>query len=226
MKSAISVLRQRTVSERTAALVGIVAFGAATAVVANPLIRSDEEYTRDFRSDYCNFVSTGETTYFILDPGFQLVLEGVDEGEKVRVVQTVLDRTETVEVPGVGQVEVRAVEDREWVDGEMAETSTTYFAICEQTGDVYEFGNDSYEHVDEGSRELKSSWRAGQPDADGVASAGIYVPGTFLVGARYFQEMADGVAMERAENIEETLMSNPASTLPFNTATPSSFFQP
>ena len=205
MKSATSILRLRRNSARVGALVGFTALEAAVTATANPLLRSDAEYTRNFLADHCAFASRGETTYFVLEPGYQLVFEGEDEGESVRVVQTVLDRTETLELPGVGPVEVRAVEDREWVDGEMAETSIAYLAICEQTGDVYEFGGDAYIHDADGGRKLESSWRAGRPDADGLAEPGIYVPGTFLVGARYFQEMAEGLAMERAENVEAGL---------------------
>ncbi len=39
------------------------------------------------------------------------------------------------------------------------------------------------------------------------------MPGTFLVGARYFQQMADGYSSERAENMEDGLtIETPAGT--------------
>jgi hypothetical protein len=40
----------------------------------------------------------------------------------------------------------------------------------------------------------EGAWRAG---VDG-ARAGMVMPGTFLLGSRYFQEIAPGVAMDRA----------------------------
>ena len=30
----------------------------------------------------------------------------------------------------------------------------------------------------------------------------MIMPGTFLLGARYFQELADGIALDRAEHME------------------------
>ena len=57
-------------------------------------------------------VTTGQNTYFILEPGFQLVLEG---GNEVLAI-TVLD--ETIEIDGV---HTRVVEEREWKNGELIE---------------------------------------------------------------------------------------------------------
>ncbi len=149
-------------------------------------------FTKDFMIEQCTFSNTGRNPYFILEPGFQLVLEGKQEGEEVRLVITVLNETETV-----NGVVTRVVEERETKDGELVEVSRNFFAICNETNSVFYHGEetDIYENGEIVSHE--GAWRAG---TDG-AEPGIIMPGTVLKGARYFQEMAPGVAMDRAEII-------------------------
>jgi hypothetical protein len=90
-------------------------------------------WQKDFDLSKCNMVATGRNDYFILEPGFQLVLEG--GGTRVQI--TVLDETRPV-----GGVLTRVVEEREWKKGQLYEVARNYFAICEQTKDVYYFGED------------------------------------------------------------------------------------
>ena len=156
------------------------------------------EFTADFRLENCTFETLGENPYFILRPGYRLVLEGEEDGEEVRVEITVLDETEVVLLDGVGEVEARVVEERESVAGEVAEISRNFFALCSETNDIYYFGEDVeiYEEGEAVSHE--GAWRAGE---DG-ARPGLMMPGTFLLGSRYYQEQAPGVAMDRGENVE------------------------
>ncbi len=164
----------------------------------------DEEpqFTTEFRLEDCKFKTRGANTYFILKPGYQLVLEGEEDGETLRVVITVLSRTENISLPDIGTVKTRVVEERETVNGELVEVSRNFFAICEKTNDVFYFGEDVdiYENGEIVSHE--GAWRAGGPDNNGLAEPGIIMPGTFLLGARYFQEQADGIALDRAEHVE------------------------
>src|SRR5205823_3138725 len=81
----------------------------------------------------CKMMTTGRNPYFILEPGFQLVLQGGDT--KVQI--TVLDETRTVD-----GVATRVVEEREWKGGQLYEIARNYFAICDQTKDVFYFGED------------------------------------------------------------------------------------
>jgi hypothetical protein len=115
----------------------------------------------------------------------------------VRAEITVLEDTETV----MG-IETRVVEEREFVDGELAEVSRNFFALCIETGNVFYFGEDVevYEYDDDGNLigiTNPGEWRAG---VDGAAP-GVIMPGSPMLGARFFQEMAPGVAMDRAEVI-------------------------
>jgi hypothetical protein len=163
------------------------------------VMEEDEpEFTADFRPEDCTFETVGENAYFILRPGYQLVLEGEVDGEMVRVEITVLDETQDIVLQEMGEVETRIVEEREYGDGEILEISRNFFAICNETSDVYYFGEevDIYEDGEVVSHE--GAWRAGE---DG-AKAGLMMPRTFLFGSRYFQEQVPGVAMDRAENVE------------------------
>ncbi|MBI1880430.1 MAG: hypothetical protein HYR94_19810 [Chloroflexi bacterium] len=55
----------------------------------------------------------------------------------------------------------------------------------------------------------EGAWRAGEAGA----TPGIIMPGTFLLGSRYFQEQAPDVAMDRAEHVAMGLDVNvPAGT--------------
>jgi hypothetical protein len=167
--------------------------------------RTDRSWQQEFDLASCTLATTGRNRFFVLEPGFQLVLEGGNrDGGHTRVQITVLD--ETRQVAGVG---TRVVEEREWKDGELYEVSRNYFALCRQTGDVFYFGED----VDyyENGRVVKhdGSWLAGT----GGNRAGLAMPGTPRAGMRYYQEVAPGVAMDRAEivSLNETCQT-PAGT--------------
>jgi hypothetical protein len=156
----------------------------------------DDEFTSQFRLQDCKFKTRGSNPYFVLDPGFRLILEGEDEGEELLLQITVLNETEFIDLSeqGLGVIPTRIVEEREWVDGELEEVSRNYFAACQQTGAVYYFG----EEVDPPG----GSWRAGENGA----RPGLIMPGTFLLGSRYFQEIAaEDEAIDRGENTDMDL---------------------
>jgi hypothetical protein len=151
-----------------------------------PETNPEAEWQEDFDYSSCTMSTEGSSDYFILEPGFQLVLEGGNE----KLAITVLE--DTIEVDGTL---TRVVEEREWRNNEIIEISYNFFAYCEETGDVFYYGED----VDMFSGGTLSShqgaWRAGEDDA----RAGLIMPGTPAVGMKYFQEIAPGVAMDRAE---------------------------
>jgi hypothetical protein len=147
-------------------------------------------WQQEFGIAKCNLLTTGRNSYFILEPGYQLVLEGGD----TRVQITVLNETKMI-----GSVNTRVVEEREWKNGKLYEVAKNYFAICEQTKDVFYFGED----VDfyENGKVVKhdGSWLAG-----GANKPGLMMPGSPKPKMRYYQELAPGVAMDRAEIISVT----------------------
>jgi hypothetical protein len=148
-------------------------------------------YTDSFMLETCGgFASAGRNPFFILEPGHRSTLSGLEDGVEVRVTITVLNQTKTV-----NGVSARVVEERETHDGELAEVSRNYFAICKRSNSVVYFGEDV--DIYEGGAVVghDGSWRAGVNGA----MAGIIMPGTVLLGARYHQEVAPGVALDRAE---------------------------
>jgi hypothetical protein len=147
-------------------------------------------FTRNFRLDDCEFATVGDNPFFPLKPGLTTVLEGVVDGERTRLKITVLHKTITI-----AGVRARVVEEREHVDGKLFEVSRNYFAHCDGNGTVFYLGEDVdfYENGQIVSHE--GAWRH---EVNG-ARAGVIMPGIALLGSRYFQEVAPGVALDRAE---------------------------
>jgi hypothetical protein len=95
--------------------------------------QSVPEWQEEFDFSNCTLSTEWTNDYFILEPGFQLVLEG---GNEVLAI-TILD--DTIEIDGIL---TRVVEEREWRNEELIEVSRNFFAICEETKDIYYYGED------------------------------------------------------------------------------------
>ena len=152
-----------------------------------------EFWQTEFPIKECKLATSGRGTYFVMEPGFQIVLEGDD----TRLQITVLDETRTVD-----GIETRVIEEREWKNGELYEVSRNFFAMCPDTKDAFYFGEevDFYENGKIVKHE--GAWLAG---VNGN-KAGMIMAGAPRVGQKYYQEMAPGVAMDRAEiiSLDET----------------------
>lgn len=165
-----------------AVLMGLAVGGGLLASAQAP---AGKGWVDRFGVDKKDFVSVGANDYFRLEPGYVLVLE---KG-KVRLVITVLDETRLVD-----GVETRVVEERESKAGRLVEVSRNFFAFNTADRGVYYFG----EEVDiyENGRIVRheGAWESGQRGA----RFGLMVPGRPEVGARFYQEIAPGAAMDRA----------------------------
>lgn len=139
--------------------------------------KEGQTYTDTFIVDEKDLAATGRNPYFILEPGYQLYLESPDKKDTLTI--SVLDETKRV-----AGIETRVVEERETADGKVKELSRNYFAICRRSNSVYYFGEDT-----------GGAWMHGQKGA----RFGLLMPGTPLVGSRYYQEIAPGTAMDRTE---------------------------
>ncbi len=172
----------------------------AFATAAAQGMGSKSSWQEEFGISKCNLLTTGKNPYFILEPGYQLVLQGGDT--KLQI--TVLEETKTV-----AGVVTRVVEEKEWKHGQLHEISRNYFAFCEQTKDVFYFGEDVDNYKKGKVANHDGSWLAGQ---DGKR-AGLMMPGTPKVGMKFYQEIAPGLAMDRAEivSLDETCKT-PAGT--------------
>ncbi len=143
-------------------------------------------WQEEFGLDDCSLTDKGQNDFFILAPGFQITLEG--GGDKV--VITVLDETRQIE-----GFSTRIVEEKEWKSGDLVEISRNYYALCEETKDVFYFGEEVDMYKDGDIVNHFGAWLHGENGA----KAGLIMPGTPTVGMKYFQEIAPGVAMDRAE---------------------------
>ena len=150
------------------------------------------KWQKSFDLDNRKLASKGKGKFFILEPGYQLVLEGKEGRHTVKMVITVLDQTKKI-----GNVETRVVEERETVDGKLVEISRNFFAICEKTKDVFYFGEEVDDYKDGKVVAHAGAWLAGEKDA----KPGMIMPGNPVVGAKFYQEIAPKKAMDRAEII-------------------------
>ena len=176
------------------------------------------QFTRDFDLRRCTWAWNGsENRYFPLRGSLQAILAGEeeDDGElvDVQVEITVLRQTRRIsfDLPGDGRVTAiaRIVQEREWIDDELVEVSRNFFARCRQTGDVFYFGEEVDLYEDGEIVGHDGAWLAGRNGA----LPGIIMPGRFLLGSRYYQEVAPGVALDRGENVAMGLtFDTPAGT--------------
>jgi len=165
---------------------------ALSCVVVHHALAQDLQ--EEFNIAKRKLIHTGKSKYFILEPGFQVVLKS----RKVKMTTTVLN--ETKEINGIV---TRVVEEKEEENGKLTEITRNFFAIDQETGDVFYFGEevDFYKQgkiVDHGG-----SWEAYKNSS----KPGMLMPGNPKVGMRYYQEFAPGVAMDWAEvlSISETV---------------------
>lgn len=149
----------------------------------------NEKFTDSFMQDNCTFSSTGKNEYFILEPGYQLTLRGIKNRDTTKLVITVLNETRKI-----NNTETRIVEENESVNNRTVEISRNYYAICKQTNTVFYFGEDVDVYKNGKIINHEGAWIA-----EGKNKAGIQMPGVFLLGSRYYQEIAPGIAMDRAE---------------------------
>ena len=157
-------------------------------------------WQEEFSLEERELVPTGRNPFFIREPGFQMSLEGGSE----RLVITVLDETKVVD-----GVVTRVVEEREWKNGEIVEVSRNFFAICRETSDVFYFGEEVDMYKDGVVAKHEGDRLAGEENA----RPGMIMSGSPRVAMKYYQEIAPGVAMDRAEVLSLTAsLETPAGT--------------
>lgn len=174
---------------------------AALAPLASA-IAQEAGFTDQFPIAACNFKTQGGNAFLKLHPNRQLYLSNercVDEGdcdELVKLWITVLPETRVIRFFDNGKkqiVRTRVLEEYETADGEVEEISHNFVASCEPMNDVYYFGED----VEDGDgNPLPDSWLAGR---DGARPGILLADRAFLLGSRYYQEVAPN-AQDRGEH--------------------------
>jgi len=182
------------------------ALAAAFGGPITPVQAQDEiPYTDTFFLEDCRLGPRGTNDYFIpLKPGCFLRFEGEEDGESRTLLISVLRPTKLV-----AGVQCAIVREMEWEDDELTEISLNYFAICQKCNDIFYFGEDV--DIYEGGQVVshEGAWLAGKKGA----KPGLIMPGRPLNGARYFQEIAPRVALDRAEHLNDKVtVQTPAGT--------------
>lgn len=152
----------------------------------------------------CSFVPRSDHPYFPLRPGHQLLLQGEEDGENVEVIWEVLNDPKALSFVLDGrrwEIDVAVVRETESTDGELTEISHNYFAQCLETGSVFYFGEDVDDYEEGEIVGHGGAWLAGQ----GGSRPGVIMPGQFVVGDEYPQEIAPGVAEDTAINVASGL---------------------
>ena len=163
---------------------------------------NSQEWQNSFKLEDCDLASNGANSYFILEPGYQLILEGQEDGADIQLKITVLDETKIV-----NGTEARVVEERETEGGELTEVSKNWFVVCKPSNDIFYLGEevDIYENGKVVDHE--GAWEAGVKDA----KLGLIMSGKPEVGMKYYQEIAPGVAEDRAEVVGlDNVLDTPA----------------
>lgn len=132
----------------------------------------------------------------------QDILEGTEDGKKIRIERTMKAEIHKTFQVGDKTVEVLVMEDREIEDGELSEVALDYFAQSDD-GTVYYFGEDVDEYKDGKVISHKGSWLYGKD----TQTPGIIIPGNPKVGDKFKSEDVSETINESNEvvSISETV---------------------
>jgi hypothetical protein len=122
----------------------------------------------------------------------QDILEGTEEGEKVRVERTRKEGTKTFTINGK-TVAALIVEDREFVDGEIHEVAQDYFAQADD-GTVYYLGEDVDDYENGQIVGHGGAWLYGVH----TNKLGVVMPANPKVGSRFTPENVPEITREDA----------------------------
>ena len=138
-----------------------------------------------------SFVTKGTNPFWVLTPGFHEVLEGQKSGNTSKVDITVTNGTRTT----ADGFNTRVVEELDYVNGQLIETTEDYLAISTRTNSVYYFGEAATQYQNGQVVGHSGSWESGVKGAH----FGMLMPGTVLLGARFQQEVAPGIALDQSQ---------------------------
>jgi hypothetical protein len=141
--------------------------------------------------DETSFVNQGTNPFWILTPGFHEILEGQKSGNASKVDITVTNGTHTTADGFV----TRVVKELDYVNGQLIETTDDYLAISTRTNSVYYFGEAATQYQNGQVVGHSGSWESGVNGAH----FGMLMPGTVLLGARFQQEVAPGIAQDQSQ---------------------------
>ena len=167
----------------------------------------EPEFTDHFPVEECTFTPFGGNEFFNLTPGRGTYFDNsacVAAGEcddRENLVITVTNELKKVWIDDDRErrpIWTRVIVEHERENGQIKEISRNYFAMCVPSRDVYYFGEDVDIYADGKVVSHAGAWLAGRHRAE----PGIIMPDSaFVLGQRYYQELAPGVALDRAEHV-------------------------
>lgn len=180
---------------------------AALALLPLGLAAEEAEFTESFPVEECAFTPFGGNAFFSLMPGRRTYFNNascVAAGEcddREDLVITVTPEYKKVWIDDDGErrpVWTRVIVEHEQENGQLKEISRNFFAMCLPSRDVYYFGEEVDIYEDGRVVSHDGAWLAGRDGAE----PGIIMPDSaYLLGQRYYQEIAPGVALDRAEHV-------------------------
>ena len=161
------------------ALLAVVALGSSGQAAGRDQSKVQFTHPRDI-----------DNRYAPLTENDRCVLRGQEDGVRMRIVRTLLDRTKTFRING-DAVRATVIEDRDFEEGELVERTLDYFAQDDR-GTVWYLGEDvdNYENgkvVGHGG-----AWLYGN-DTDKM---GVAMPAHPRVGTRWRGERVPGITRE------------------------------
>ncbi|MCW3094648.1 MAG: hypothetical protein JWL77_266 [Chthonomonadaceae bacterium] len=139
--------------------------------------------------------------YLPLSRLHQDILEGKEDGKKIRIERTMKPGTRTFLVHGK-KVTARLMEDREFEDGKLTEVTLDYIAQADD-GAVCYMGEKVDEYTDGKVSGHKGAWLTGEHNA----LPGVLFPAHPKVGDTFHSENVPGIAVESDEivSVDETV---------------------
>jgi len=177
------------------ALAAVIAIAIATLILAPEITSAGGNGGGPGKLDPADFSTTIDNPLFPLSNLETKVFEGEetdpDTGQVVTVslISTVLPRS-----AHVAGIDVLVLEESAYEDGELIERALDFFAQ-HRDGTVYYFGEKVDNYEDGKVVDHDGSWLAGKDGAE----PGIIMPAHPLVGQKFNQENAPGVAEDQAE---------------------------
>ena len=146
--------------------------------------------------------------YFPMSSLKQDVLEGTEDGKKMRIERTaLLDKHRTFKIAGQ-EVDAFVIEDRSFKDGELEEVALDYF-VQDDAGTVYYLGEEVDNYEGGKLKDHEGSWMLGR-DSE---VPGVIFPAKPKVGDKFMPEDVSDEIREKDEilSVTETVVT-PAGT--------------
>lgn len=187
---------------RTIGLVATIAVAAAIAAGASVSTANAKGLPTPKASNFVHRSNLVTNAWFPLAPGSVYVYEGQRDGEAVRDVMTV-----TPKVKSITGIRAAVVHDRVFMDGQLAERTTDWYAQ-DKHGTVWYLGEKTAELNAKGKMtSTEGSFLNGRDGAKG----GIFMPANPRVGQSFQQESLKGEAEDRFRILDlATSVTTPA----------------